>query len=276
MLQAVQVPQRKVYNMYKYNNTNMFKYVSDLNIPNGVTKRLECPNCGERTFTVTNNMGSLLWNCFRLNCGIKGSERVHLTADDIRAGFLSVPKAVEDTFEMPRHVIPRTDNLYLRRWCARWDIDPDELGLYYDVKDDRVVFPVRHGGAIVDATGRSLTKKLPKWTKYGKSGLPYVIGSGSVAIVVEDCVSAAVIGFGSTSFVGVALLGTSLQESHKGFLTQFSTAVVALDPDALKKSFIMAKELRGYVDNVKILKLNEDLKYRNPEDMEKLYGIITD
>ncbi|BCV06981.1 MAG: hypothetical protein CM15mV148_390 [uncultured marine virus] len=47
-------------------NTNMFKYVSDLNIPNGVTKRLECPNCGERTFTVTNNMGSLLWNCFRV------------------------------------------------------------------------------------------------------------------------------------------------------------------------------------------------------------------
>jgi len=86
-------------------------------------------------------------------------------------------------------------------------------------------------------------------------------------------VSAAVVGFGS--FVGVALLGTSLQESHKGFLTQFSTAVIALDPDALKKSFIMAKELRGYVDNVKILKLTNDLKYRDPEDMEKLNGIIT-
>ena len=82
--------------------------------------------------------------------------------------------------------------------------------------------------------------------------------------------SAAVIGFGSTSFVGVALLwNVSHEESHKGFLTQFSTAVVALEPDALKKSFIMAKELRGYVDNVKILKLTNDLKYRNPEDMEK-------
>ena len=40
---------RKVYNMYKYNNTNVYKYVSDLNIPNGSTKRMECPNCGERT-----------------------------------------------------------------------------------------------------------------------------------------------------------------------------------------------------------------------------------
>jgi DNA primase len=150
------------------------------------------------------------------------------------------------------------------------------LGLLYDVKDDRVVFPVYRDGKIVDATGRSLTKRLPKWSRYGKSGLPYSVGSGSVAIVVEDCVSAAVIGFGSTSFVGVAILGTSLQESHKGFLTQFSTAVIALDPDALKKSFIMAKELRGHVDNVKILSLTNDLKYRNPADMEKLYGIITD
>jgi hypothetical protein len=37
----------------------------------------------------------------------------------------------------------------------------------------------------------------------------------------------------------------------------------------------MAKELRGHVDDVKILKLKDDLKYRNPEDMEKLNGIIT-
>ena len=262
--------------MYKYNNTNVYKYVSDLNIPSGSTKRLKCPNCGERTFTVTNNMGSLLWNCFRLTCGVKGSERVRMSADDIRSGFMGAKKHAEEAFELPRYVVYRADNLYLNRWCARWDIDRDGLGLMHDVKDDRVVFPVQHNGQIVDATGRSLTKRLPKWRKYGKSGLPYTCGSGNVAVVVEDCVSAAVVGFGSTSFVGVALLGTSLQESHKGFLTRFSTAIIALDPDALKKSFLMAKELRGYVDNVKILKLNEDLKYRNPEDMEKLYGIITD
>jgi hypothetical protein len=262
--------------MYKYNNTNVYRYVSDMNIPSGSTKRVKCPNCGERTFTVTNNMGSLLWNCFRATCGIKGGDRVHLSVDDIRAGVLNTKKPVEPEFELPQYIVPRTDNLYLRRWCAKWDIDPDGLGLLYDVKDDRVVFPVYRDGKIVDATGRSLTKRLPKWSRYGKSGLPYSVGSGSVAIVVEDCVSAAVIGFGSTSFVGVAILGTSLQESHKGFLTQFSTAVIALDPDALKKSFIMAKELRGHVDNVKILSLTNDLKYRNPADMEKLYGIITD
>ena len=49
----------------------------------------------------------------------------------------------------------------MNRWCARWGLDVDNLGLMYDVKEDRVVFPVKHNGVIVDATGRSLGKSLP-------------------------------------------------------------------------------------------------------------------
>ena len=67
--------------------------------------------------------------------------------------------------------------------------------------------------------------------------MPYTVGCGKVAVVVEDCVSATVVGYGS--FVGVALLGTSLQEAHKGYLAQFSTAIIALDPDALPKTLQM-------------------------------------
>ena len=99
--------------------------------------------------------------------------------------------------------------------------------------------------------------------------MPYVSGSGTVAVVVEDCVSAAVVG-GYGSFVGVALLGTSLSEAHKGYLTQFSTAVMALDPDALPKTLQFAKELRGYVNDVKVLRLHDDIKYRTRQDVDKL------
>ena len=88
------------------------------------------------------------------------------------------------------------------------------------------------------------------------------------------CVWQAVVGYGN--FVGVALLGTSLQESHKRYLAQFSTAVVALDPDALPKTLAMAKELRGHVNDVRVLRLKDDIKYRDPTDMENLNGIITD
>jgi hypothetical protein len=98
-----------------------------------------------------------------------------------------------------------------------------------------------------------------------------VHGCGKVAVVVEDCVSAAVVG--SDVFVGVAVLGTSLQESHKRYLSQFSTAVIALDPDALPKTLAMAKELRGHVDKVHVLRLHDDLKYRNPHDLQRLASI---
>jgi hypothetical protein len=253
---------------------NIYNTISDMDIPNGTTKRMNCPNCGGyKTFTVTNNMGSLLWNCYKASCTVSGASRVQLSVDDIRAGFGGYESFAEESFEMPSYVIPHRNKRTVLKFCYEYGLEPDDIGVSYDVKEDRVVFPISHNGKLVDATGRALSKRLPKWKRYGKSGLPFSHGCGNVAVVVEDCVSAAVVGYGS--FVGVALLGTSLQDSHKGYLAQFSTAVIALDPDALKKSFAMAKELRGHVDDVKILKLKDDLKYRNPEDMEKLNGIIT-
>jgi hypothetical protein len=66
------------------------------------------------------------------------------------------------------------------------------------------------------------------------------------------------------------VLGTSLSIGHKEYLSQFSTAIIALDPDALPKTLQFAKELRGYVDTVKVLRLTDDLKYREPTDMANL------
>ena len=75
---------------------------------------------------------------------------------------------------------------------------------------------------------------------------------------------------GGEKFVGVALLGTTLLEEHKHYLTRFSAAIVALDPDVLTKTIAMAKELRSHIQNVKVLRLEKDLKYRNPTDIDKL------
>ena len=253
---------------------NIYNTISDMDIPNGSTKRMDCPNCGGyKTFTVTNNMGSLVWNCYKASCTLKGGTRVHLSVDDIRSGFSGAEKFAEEAFELPSYIVPHRKTNDVLQFCCSYQLDPNELGVLYDVKEDRVVFPISHNGKLVDATGRALGKRLPKWKRYGKSGLPFSHGCGKVAVVVEDCVSAAVVG--GKSFVGVAILGTSLQESHKGYLSQFSTAVIALDPDALPKTMVMAKELRGHVNDVRVLRLTDDLKYRNPEDMEKLYGIIT-
>ena len=252
---------------------NIYNTVSELDLRNGETKRINCPSCkGYKTFTVTNNMGNLVWNCYKASCGVRGGKRIHLSVDDIRNGFGVQQQQEDEHFTLPSYVVKSLGHRHIQVFCAQWGLDEKELGLLYDVKEDRLVFPVVHDDIIVDATGRALGKRLPKWKRYGNNGLPYVSGGGNVAVVVEDCVSAAVVGCGS--FVGVAVLGTSLTEAHKRYLAQFSTAVIALDPDALPKTLAMAKELRGYVNNVQVLRLTDDLKYRNEEDMTNLANIV--
>jgi len=244
---------------------NIYEYVKQLNVENGTSQRLTCPMCRSyKTFTVTNNMGSLLWNCYKASCDVKGTSRVHLSAEDIR-NMKNVSQVVT-SFEMPEYITPRKHQIV--DWCNKWGLDVDALELQYDVKEHRVVFPIKDNGRIVDATGRSILNRLPKWKRYGSSDLPFSFGCGSIAIVVEDCISAGVIG--SDVYVGVAVLGTSLLDSHKTFLSQFSTAIIALDPDALPKSFAFAKELRSHVKDVKILRLKDDLKYRKKEDLDNL------
>ena len=236
------------------------------------TRRLNCPVCNSyKTFTATNNMVSLVWNCYKISCSLSGTARVRLSVDDIKSVSARKEVTTDDTFEMPEYIVPHNNRNNLVSFCERWKLDADELNLQYDVKDDRVVFPIEHNGKLVDATGRSLGKLLPKWKRYGNNPLPYTYGCGKVALVVEDCVSACV--SNSNIHTGVAILGTSLSEDHKKYLSQFSTAIVALDPDALPKILQFARELRAYTPDVRVLRLKDDLKYRNEEDIYNLYKL---
>jgi len=247
---------------------NINNYISDLHLSVGESKRLNCPSCnGYKTFTVTNNMGRVLWNCYKSSCPIAGTKRVTLSVDDIKNSIVETKKAISK-FEMPEYIVYHTNKPEVKRFAYDYGIDYQRIPLHYDVKDKRVVFPIKHNGFIVDAVGRSTTFRLPKWKRYGKSDLPFTYGYGKVAVVVEDCISASVVG--SDVYVGVAVLGTSLSESHKKYLAQFSTAIIALDPDALPKTLAFAKELRGYVHDVRVLKLKDDLKYANEIDFINL------
>ena len=144
----------------------------------------------------------------------------------------------------------------------------------YDIKEHRVVFLVEDNHKIVDATGRARGKILPKWKRYGKSNTPYSHGNGDIAVVVEDCISAYVVGKAQENCTGVALLGTSLLEGHREFLSRFNKVLIALDPDALPKTLQIAKELRGWVEEIKVLKLNNDLKYRDRRDINNLKELV--
>ena len=247
---------------------NIYTYINDLHLSVGENRRMNCPSCnGYKTFSITNNMGNLLWNCYKASCTLSGSKRIHLSVDDIKSSF-SEAKQQQDEFSMPEYVVYHMDRPEVKRFAYDYGIDYNRIPLYYDIKEKRVVFPIKNNGLIVDAVGRATTFRLPKWKRYGKNNLPFTYGCGMVAVVVEDCISASVVG--SDVFVGVAVLGTSLSESHKEYLSQFSTAIIALDPDAMPKTLAFAKELRGHVNDVRVLKLKDDLKYKNEEDFDNL------
>ena len=80
-------------------------FVEDLGIASGESRRLNCPVCKSyKTFTATNNMGSLLWNCYKASCSVSGSARTRLSVDDIRR--MKTVRAVENDFVLPEYIVP--------------------------------------------------------------------------------------------------------------------------------------------------------------------------
>ena len=151
---------------------NINTLINDLQLRDGETKRMTCPVCSnkEKTFTITNNMGQILWNCYKVSCSISGGKRVHLTSEDIRKSLGSfAEETVEVPFTLPEYVVPHNNDEVILKFADTYGLDIESTELMYDVKDHRVVFPIVHNGKIVDATGRSLNKRLPKRKRYGKS-----------------------------------------------------------------------------------------------------------
>ena len=88
-------------------------------------------------------------------------------------------------------------------------------------------------------------------------------------MVVEDCISAAVVGE-MENLVGFALLGTNLLAPYIDYLKPYAKIIVALDPDAKRKTLQITSTLRTTFPDVFALNLHDDIKYRTPSDMAHL------
>jgi DNA primase len=126
----------------------------------------------------------------------------------------------------------------------------------------------------VGAVGRALNSMTyPKWHMYGNKDVPFKCGlpEHKEAIIVEDCASACAV---SNILTGVAILGTSLKESHKQYLKQYDKIYVGLDRDATKKSYDIANELKSYgLQNVHVKPLSDDLKYFSTEEIKNIFRV---
>jgi len=115
---------------------------------------------------------------------------------------------------------------------------------------------------VVDATGRNLTDNKPKWLRYGNSKHPFVCGTSDNCFVVEDCPSACSV---SNLVTGLALMGTSLLDSHIQVIRNYKKIFVALDKDATRKAVDIVRHLSNHVPT-KLVVLKKDLKNMEKED----------
>ena len=252
-------------------NFNWIKdYVGSLYVVPYGRYRGDCPICNRiNTFSVTDTGFERLWNCFHADCNTGGSTGVQLTKENSKVAFKEQIEK-EEKKETSEFVIP--DTLVSLSRSVNAENYVKEVNSYdaylsgladirYDFQQDRVVFLVKSisNGRIVDATGRSLGYRKPKWKRYGDNKEPFICGKSDKIIIVEDCPSACSV---SGLTTGLALMGTSLLDEHIEIIKKFKKVYVALDKDATSKAISLIRKLRNYVPT-KLIVLNKDLKDMN-------------
>lgn len=241
-------------------------FLSTLAIADGQTLRCDCPYCfGKNTFSVSKRNGLILWHCFRASCAKTGKHVANRSLQELRN--LRAVKNVERNFEPPswwvnvlsndRAVSYLSQNNCLEAYTRRL------TDIKYDPKQDRVCFVVKNAdGKVVDAVGRAMQKgSHPKWLRYGRSSEPYIVGSNSSVVIVEDCASACAVA--ASDYTGFALLGTSLSNTSLLRLTE-KNVLIALDKDATRKALEMQK-LLSFFTTASVVPLERDLKYENAQ-----------
>lgn len=261
---------------------NVRGYVESLDLADGQRHRGKCPSCHRgNTFTATNDMGKLIWNCYANSCSLSGTTRINMTVEEIRKrmdsnfkidtdkAFAGLNVAKPTQFVLPESVVKGTKQDILDEYCNRYGIDSHELSLHYDVKEDRIVFPMFLEGKMVDAIGRAVDSKvIPKWKRYGSEADGFIRGNCTIAVIVEDCTSASVVE--TLELTGVAILGTTINQNHIQGLKDYKKVIVALDPDAAPKTIEYTRKLKANGIDAFALKLLDDIKYRRAEDIAYL------
>ena len=240
-------------------------YVGNLHIVHNGRYRGDCPLCGRvNTFSVTDTGFERLWYCFHADCHTKGSTGVQLTKENSKVAFKEKITSAEtnDEFEIPNTFVSLSRSKQAEEYVKSVGSYEAYLSgladIRYDLQQDRVVYLVKSlsNGRVVDATGRSLTNRKPKWRRYGNSSQPFICGRSDLCWIVEDTPSSCSV---SNIVQGLALMGTTLLDEHIDVIRHFKKVYIALDKDATGKAVLMMKKLRNYVP-IKLVVLNKDLK----------------
>ena len=233
-------------------------YIEAMAVPEGMSYRSDCPVCGHNnSFSVTNEHNVLLYNCFYANCNISGKIQ-GMVNKPTQNPKQEIEFNLETTTWIPVERSPKSMD-YIRNNNIEHAYKSRFCNIQYDINEDRCVFCIYKNSTIVDAVGRSLTGRKPKWKRYASSKLPFMTKNKSdLCVIVEDCASASAVTI--AGHVGVALMGTNLLQEHiPHIVDNFKLTVIALAKDATQKSLDIAKELSVHMQTT-IKFLENDIK----------------
>lgn len=232
-------------------------------LPVGESLRTTCPKCcaPEKSFGITRTSAGLLFKCFRASCGWHGrlgggawdsvpKPRCKPTAPVV--SFLPFPAEIDSWF--PLTGAERTE--YDIHYC-----DNDAV-LYRFYENDQ------EGSVFRWYDGRS-----PKCKRYGPARYAYYRPSHPdqrVCILVEDCLSAAVI-HATLGCAALALLGTTLTPAV--FVAQ-SDYILMLDPDAASLTYRYCQMYNGLVRRLVPAVPPADPKDMKREDLRALVSEV--
>ena len=248
-------------------------YVESLDFPSLTRYRSDCPVCGKKnTFSVSDDGLQRLWYCFHADCNVSGRTGITLTKNHASKMFEKraerPPDPTPQTFTVPDTFVSLSRSieaeLYVKRVQSYDAYLAGRADIRYDFQRNRAVYLVKNGNKVVDAAGRSIDGRTPKWYRYGASKRPFTCGVHTCAILVEDCASACSV---SNNATGIALLGTNLLTEHIDILKQYDRVFVALDKDATDKAISMVRALHSHVPT-KLIVLKTDLKNMKKDERD--------
>ena len=243
------------------------KIVQTIPVHEGETVVVTCPFCyGPKKLAVSKSGGKILWYCYRASCEAKGAysgrrnqkavrDYLNNTAPDKKKPVKPIPSITTSVDNHP----PAME--YLRSVNSVEAYKNKLINIRYAPAEDRVLFYGNNG-----AVGRSLRRFGPKWLSYGELPDGIHVGTGDIAVLVEDTPSACAVSR-LDGLVGVALLGTTITSGINKTLSKFNEVYLVLDKDASLKSIA---QIRRVNRSIKVRLTNIDLKHMNTEQINHL------
>ena len=212
------------------------KIVQTIPVQEGETLVVTCPFCyGPKKLAVSKSGGKILWYCYRASCEAKGAYSGRRNQKAVRDYLSNTAPTKNKPVKPIPSITTSVDNHppameYLHSVNSVEAYKNKLINIRYAPAEDRVLFYGNNG-----AVGRSLRRFGPKWLSYGELPDGIHVGTGDIAVLVEDTPSACAVSR-LDGLVGVALLGTTITSGIKKTLNKFTKLYLVLDKDASSKA----------------------------------------